>query len=103
MAQAASRIVKTPGVIGGKPRIDGTRLSVYYVREQVEGREIDPQTFAAEHDLDVADVYRALTYYYDHPDEMEAIRSRRDQLLDEAKDDPRIATGPDDLGEPMEE
>jgi len=36
-------------------------------------------------------------------DEMEALRSRRALLLEEAKDDPRIATGPDGPGEPMEE
>lgn len=103
MAQAAARIVKTPEVIGGKPRIDGTRLSVYYVREQIEGRGIDPQTLAAEHDLDVADVYHALAYFHDHPDEMEEIRIRRDRLVEGARNDPRIATGPDDLGEPRKE
>jgi uncharacterized protein (DUF433 family) len=103
MAQATARIVKTPGVIGGKPRIDGTRIGVYFVHEQIEGRNLDPKTFAAEHDLDVADVYRALTYYYDYPDEMAEIQARRERLLEEAKDDPQIATGPDDLGEPMSE
>lgn len=103
MAQTAARIVEMPEVLGGKPRIDGTRIGVYFVHEQIEGRGIDPKTLAAEHDLDVADVYRALTYYYDHPERMAEIRSQRERRLEEAKADPRAATGPDDLGEPSTE
>lgn len=99
MAQAAARIVETPEVLGGKPRIDGTRIGVYFVHEQIDGRGIEPKTLAAEHDLDVADVYRALTYYYDHPERMASIRSCRERLLEEAEADPRAATGPNDLGE----
>ena len=100
MAQTAARIVTTPEVLGGKPRIDGTRIGVYFVHEQIDGRGTDPKTFAAEHDLDVVDVYRALASYYDHPEEMAAIESRRERLRAAASEDPRIATEPDDLGEP---
>jgi len=103
MAQTVTRIVATPEVLGGKPRIDGTRIGVYFVHEQIEGRGLDSKTFAAEHDLDVADVYRALAYYYDHPEEMAEIESRRERLRAEAGEDPRVATGPDDLGEPSSE
>lgn len=103
MAQAAARIVETPEVLGGKPRIDGTRIGVYFVREQIDGRGIDPKTLAAEHDLDVADVYRALTYYYDHPERMAAIRSGRERRLAEAEADPHAVTGPDDIETPGSE
>jgi uncharacterized protein (DUF433 family) len=97
MAQTAARIVETPAVLGGKPRVDGTRIGVYFVHEQVDGRGIDPKTLAAEHDLDVADVYRALTYYYDHPERMAAIRAQRERRLAEAENDPHAVTGPDDV------
>jgi uncharacterized protein (DUF433 family) len=100
MAQTAARIVETSEVLGGKPHIDGTRIGVYFVHEQIDGRGIDPKTLAAEHDLDVADVYRALTYYYDHPERMATIRSQREQRLAEAEADPHAATGPNDLGKP---
>lgn len=103
MAQTAARIVETPEVLGGKPRIDGTRIGVYFVHEQIDGRGIDPKTLAAEHDLDVADVYRALTYYYDHPERMAAIRSQRERRLAEAETDPQAATGPDDIETPGSE
>jgi len=88
------RIVKTEGIIGGKPRIDGTRISVYYIRERVEGRGLEPQTVADRHDLDVADVHRALAYYHEHPDEMRKIQQRREERLEEIKDG---GLGPEDL------
>lgn len=92
-----SRIVSTEGVLGGKPRIDGTRIGVYFVHERVEGRGLEPQTVADRHDLDVADVYRALAYYHDHPDEMASIEETREERREKAESNPDVATGPDDL------
>jgi hypothetical protein len=37
-------------------------------------------------DLDVADVYRALTYYHDHPDEMRAVERERERTIEEHAD-----------------
>lgn len=88
------RIVKTEGILGGKARIEGTRISVYYVREKVEGAGLDPQTVADRHDLDVADVHRALAYFHEHPDEMRKVEQRREEHLEEID---RIALGPEDL------
>lgn len=93
-----ARIVSTPEVLGGDPRIEGRRIGVYFVRERVEGRGLSPQTVADRHDLDIADVYRALAYYHERPREMTEIRRRRRRRLDEAADDPDVAMGPDDLG-----
>lgn len=95
------RIVRTEDVRHGKARIAGTRITVYFVREQVEGRGLDPQTVADRYDLDLADVYRALAYFHEHPDEMAEIAKRRERHHTEAEDDPHVATGPDDLGEPL--
>ena len=56
----------TPGVAGGKPRIAGRRITVQDVviwHERL-GRSADE--IAAEHELDLADVYVALAYYFDH-------------------------------------
>jgi len=92
-----SRIVNTDGVLGGKPRIDGTRIGVYLIHERVEGRGLEPQTVADRHDLDVADVYRALAYYHDHPDEMARIEQEREDRREGAESDPNVATGPEDL------
>jgi uncharacterized protein (DUF433 family) len=92
-----SRIVSTEDVLGGKPRIDGTRIGVYFIHERVEGRGLEPQTVADRHDLDVADVYRALTYYYDHPDEMARIEQKREERRENAESNPNVATNPEDL------
>jgi uncharacterized protein (DUF433 family) len=92
-----SRTVSTEDVLGGKPRIDGTRIGVHFVHERVEGRGLEPQTVADRHDLDVADVYRALTYYYDLPDEMARIEGTRQERRENAESNPDVATGPEDL------
>ena len=97
--QEGARIVTTPDVLGGDPRIESRRISVYFVHEQIAGRGLSPQTVADRYELDVADVYHALEYYHEHPQEMAEIRQRRQRRLDEAVDDPAVTTGPDDLGE----
>lgn len=97
--QKGARIVSTPDVLDGKPRVEGRRVGVYFLHERVEGRGLSPQTVADRHDLDVADVYRALAYFHEHPEEMAAIRDERERRLDEAKDDPNVVTGPGDVGE----
>ena len=81
MAQRTEPIVAIPGVMGGEPRIEGRRVTVLHLYEQVEGRDLDPQTVAARHDLDVADVYRALAYYHEHPREMSEVRKRHEELV----------------------
>ena len=78
----SARIVTTEGVLGGQPRIDGTRISVLFVHERVEGRGLDPQTVADRHGLDVADVSHALAYYHDHPREMDHRRRERDDAFE---------------------
>jgi uncharacterized protein (DUF433 family) len=56
----------TPGVVGGKPRIAGRRITVHNIviwHERL-GRSVDE--IAAEYDLSLADVHAALAYYFDH-------------------------------------
>jgi uncharacterized protein (DUF433 family) len=87
------RIVKTEGVIGGKPRIDGTRIGVRFVHGQVEGRGLAPPEVAERYGLEVADVHRALAYYHEHPDEMRDLERRRDKRLETIEDE---GLGPED-------
>lgn len=95
--QESGRIVSTPDVLGGDPRIQGRRLSVFFIHEQVEGRGLPPQAVADRFELDVADVYRALAYYHENPEEMAEIQARRERRHEAASDDPRVVTGPDDI------
>lgn len=51
--------------MGGQPRIEGRRISVLQIVEWIHEEGMAPETVAAEFDLDMADIYRGLTYYYD--------------------------------------
>lgn len=96
-SETESRIVSTPEVLDGAPRIRGRRLSVSFIHAQVDGRGLDPHEVADQYELDIADVYRALAYYHENSAEMAAIQARRDQLHADAREDPEIVTGPKDL------
>ena len=56
----------TKDVAGGKPRIAGHRITVQniVIWHEMLGRSADE--IAAEYDLTLADVYAALSYYYDN-------------------------------------
>ena len=66
-----------------EPHLEGRRITVRFLKEQVEDRDLAPRTVADRHDLDVADVYRALTYYHDHPAEMREVEGRRQAAIEE--------------------
>jgi uncharacterized protein (DUF433 family) len=61
-----------------EPHVAGRRVSVVQLHAQVDGAGRHPTDVAAQLDLDVGDVYAALAYYYEHPDEMAEIRETRD-------------------------
>jgi hypothetical protein len=52
----------------------------------VETRGVDPEAVADRFDLDVADVYHALAYYHDHPREMSAVESDREDAISAFRD-----------------
>ena len=86
-------IVSTPDVLGGAPRIEGRRIGVHHVAKRVIDAAEAPEQVAADHGLDIADVHRALAYYYDYPEEMRAVRAERRTVPDGL----RVVRGPDDL------
>ncbi|GEM_PF-770664 len=75
-------ITKVEGVCGGRPCIDGSRVRVVnIVSLQKEG--CSPEQMLAEYpDLDLAQIHAALTYYYDHPEEIDAYTAE-DEAWDE--------------------
>src|SRR5438445_6933888 len=69
------RIVSTPGVCGGRPRIDGHRITVEDVAIWHERRGMSPDEIVSGHpSISLADVHAALAYYYDN-------RERIDQAI----------------------
>jgi uncharacterized protein (DUF433 family) len=65
------RIVRTPDTCGGKPRIAGHRITVQNIAIWHDrlGRSADE--IASEYDLELADIYAALAYYFANREEID--------------------------------
>ena len=70
------RIVKTPDVLHGKPRIEGTRIGVFQLGELVRQQGWSIEDAVHEFDLDHEQVRVALAYYDDHPEVIETLRAQ---------------------------
>ena len=95
-ATAYPHIVATPGTCGGRPRIDGTRISVQVIAEYYNHFRSVGYILDALPRLKAAEVHAALTYYFDHQAEFdEEIRkwSDKDFLRSQG-----VKIYPDDLG-----
>lgn len=69
-------IESTPTVAGGKPRIAGRRITVQNIVIWHEWMGYTADEIATEYDLTLAEIYPALAYYYDNPQEIdEAIKA----------------------------
>lgn len=78
-------IVKTPGVMGGRPRIAGRRIRVQdvYVARMIYGWDAD--RICSEYDLTLGQVHAALAYAYDHLDEIRADQQADEELYERLK------------------
>ena len=86
MATQEYRIV--PGdesEIHDEPHILGSRITVRFVHELVEDADVKPERVATKYNLDIADVYEALAYYYNNPEEMREVETRHREAVGEAK------------------
>jgi uncharacterized protein (DUF433 family) len=76
MDVVSAHVEVTPGIVGGKPRIAGHRITVQDIVGWHERLGLSADEIATEYDLSLADVYAALAYYYDHREEIDqAIRA----------------------------
>jgi uncharacterized protein (DUF433 family) len=66
------QIVKTPGVRGGKARIEGGRICVMDVVYLHRAGRTPEQIQAEYPDLNLAQIHAALSYYYANTEEIEA-------------------------------
>ena len=82
-------IVSTPDVLGGKPRVEGTRVGVHQIGGLVREQGWALDTVAAEFGLSTNEIEAALEYYDSHLEEMTAIqadaRKTYEQLLAESR------------------
>src|SRR6478736_970487 len=67
------RIVSTPGVCGGRPRIDGHRITVEDVAIWHERMGMSPDEIVSAYpSISLSDVYAALAYYFENRDAIDA-------------------------------
>ena len=67
----APHIAISQDVAGGKPRIAGHRITVQHIAIWHERMGLSADEIASDHGLTLAEVYAALTYYYDHRQEID--------------------------------
>lgn len=85
MATQEYRIVSgDASEIHDEPHIEGSRITVRDVYVRVEKRGLSPERVAERYHLDIADVYEALAYYHNNPEEMQQIERRHEQAGEEA-------------------
>ena len=65
-------VAKTPGVCGGRARVEGTRIRVYNVVFLHKEGDSDQKIREAYPDLTPAQIHAALAYYYDNREEIDA-------------------------------
>lgn len=78
-------IEMTPGVMGGKPRIAGHRISVQDVVIWHNEMGHNVEQIAEDYNLSLADVYAALAYYYDHKEEVDRAIVEGEKFVEEMK------------------
>ncbi len=69
-------------VLGGEPRIDDTRIGVRHVASRVIDVGQSPAYVADQLDLRLASVYEALSYYYDHIEEMREVERENEDAFE---------------------
>ena len=66
-------IVSTPGTCGGKPRLEGHRITVKHVVLDYQREGMSPDEIVSAYPtLTLSDVHAALAYYYGHQAEIDA-------------------------------
>jgi len=80
------RIVSTPGIRGGRPRIDGHRITVDDVAVWHERLGMSPDEIASAYpSITLSDVHAALAYYYEHRAQVDALIREGEQFIEEMK------------------
>jgi uncharacterized protein (DUF433 family) len=79
-------IVCDNDVLGGEPRIDGTRVGVRHVAARVIDGGQSPTHVADQFDLSLSDVYEGLSYYYAHIEEMRELERENEAAFDRARE-----------------
>jgi uncharacterized protein (DUF433 family) len=72
------RIVKTPDILHGKPRIEGTRIGIFQIGELVRRQDWTIDDVTREFALDAKQTQAALDYYDEHSELVETLRAQHE-------------------------
>lgn len=79
-------LTRDDDVLGGEPRIEGTRIGVRHVAARVIDSGQSPAHVADQLDVALADVYEALSYYYAHVDEMRELERENEEAFERVRE-----------------
>jgi uncharacterized protein (DUF433 family) len=88
-------IVMTPGTVGGRPRIDGTRISVEHIAGYVNAGVTAAEIVEDLPHLTLAAVHDAISYYFDHKEDLD--RGIEENSLEKAIERGDFEQGPDGI------
>jgi uncharacterized protein (DUF433 family) len=80
-------ITRDEGVLGGEPRIEGTRVGVRHVAEKVIEGGLTPAYVSDQLDISLSEVYEALSYYYENTQEIREARRKNAEGFEDASDE----------------
>lgn len=78
-------ISRDEGVLGGEPRIDGTRVGVRHVAGRVIDGDRPPAHVADQLDISLSEVYEALSYYYSNVEEVREYEQENENAFERAR------------------
>ncbi len=79
-------ITREEDVLGGEPRIEGTRVGVRHVVARVIDGNQSPAYVADQLDLSLSNIYDALSYYYSNIEEIREFRHENDDAFDRMRE-----------------
>lgn len=80
-------ITRDEKVLGGEPRIEGTRVGVRHVAEMVIEGGRTPTCVSDQLSVSLSEVYEALSYYYDNTEEIREVRRKNNEAFDDASEE----------------
>jgi uncharacterized protein (DUF433 family) len=79
-------ITRDEKVLGGEPRIEGTRVAVRHVASRVIDGGQSPALVADQLDVSLAEVYEALSYYYSNIEEIREYERENEAAFKRVRD-----------------
>jgi uncharacterized protein (DUF433 family) len=80
-----NRIVTDEGILGGQPHIAHRRIRVKDIVQWYDLLKMDADEIAAAYDLELADIFAALAYYYHNRVFLQQIWAQKELLVDELR------------------